>query len=56
MQKTAHIDLIYCRLADAVVAIFLYYKGLVNKITEKCSEKCQQRHSSLKPTDIVRSG
>lgn len=56
MQKTAHIDLIYCRPADALVAIFLYYKGLVNKITGKCSEKCQQKQSSLRPTDIVRSG
>lgn len=39
MQKTAHKDLIYFRPADAVVAIFLQFKGLVNKITGKRSEK-----------------
>lgn len=31
-QKTAHIYLIYFRPADAMVAVFLQYKGLVNKI------------------------
>lgn len=35
MQKTAHIDLIYFRPADAVVPIFLQSKGLANKIIGK---------------------
>ena len=43
MQKTARIDLIYFRPADVVVAIFLQFKGLVNKITGKYNEKYQQR-------------
>lgn len=43
MQKTAHIYLIYFRHDDAVVAIFLQFKGLINRITGNCSEKYQQR-------------
>ena len=43
MRKTAHTYLIYFRPADAVVAIFLQFNGLVNKITGKYSENYQQR-------------
>lgn len=43
MQKTAHIYLIYFRPADAMVAIFLQFSGLINKITGKYSESYQQR-------------
>lgn len=43
MHKTAHIYLIYFRHDDAVVAIFLQFKGLINRITGNCSEKYQQR-------------
>lgn len=55
MQRTAHKDLVHFRPAYAVVAIFLQFKGLVNKITGKYNEKYQQRWSSLKLTDTARS-